>query len=1293
MRLNKQKVFRTALVGYFLASTFILSGAAFANTEASEEVSTVPSTTQSEKAVSSSSPELPTLNSSKEDVPTASTLKVEEPKRELTYEDNQMLEEPKADSPVPAVHFQEKQLENGLTIKGSVSAGAEVRENVPSWTILSALILQRLTESGTWQEVYRFSIEGNGVNVTDSAFSFDYEKPVTETGESNYRLAADYTVKYSEEDQEQQKASLEVGSVTKVKEEVQEKPSETASSSQESTNSEQESTEATKGSIVESSGPKEDSNAEEPIVIDPSTMGTGDDSPKTLGNNSQIPAMQDNYREAFQRGMGIVPMASPIVSPIITNPKSSSGDSSIRVDIPTVISAQYTSRTKATMKVQLVWDYMGYGSGMSIDENTATTEIDKKTYAFTVTLGHSQWKAAVKGDLKLSSLTASSTDGYYHGRLSKLTNQRTITVEHPNMFRWEGWSKNVTEFEFTDLPVGDITWLEFTVKPNYTGASQFEFGFTPPTIADLTEVSQPVFTATDGVTNKVTMERGTYTGDISEDTNDGIFELSINKGQSYSNHTNVTHDTEKSRYYHKKDIENLTAGMEYRGRVGLKDWLGVLKYSANNKFCTPNSVNKPSSVVLGDPTNAHDATATIKATYNVGSVPAHPSAVDVQISKDQVKWSSWTANTTSSIDTNVKQVTYTLKGLDAYTKYYTRYRVKNESEHWSPFSAIDYSFTTKAIPVEFSVSPPEFFATDTVTNKVTMKQGTYTGNIAGSKGVFKIFENGAWSVKYNDMNHSGTPSGTYYSREIEGLEVGTKYEGLVSFKEESKPWKDSTSASFYTPNSIAQHGVKSQNIPTTMNDSSVTFEGNYAASSVTPAHPKEVQIEYGTDGISWFPGSNASATSSINEASRKVEYTLNDLTTKTDYYTRYRVKNDSKAWSNWSTLSFKTDAVPLKVSTPIFDQANATTNQITMKDGTYTGHVSTNINDINKGSIDLSTDNESTWSGYTGTLPYTTTLNGTYNSLLLTGLSTGTTYKIRVGLKDDSRAYVYSNPTGTFYTRNSVNKPIIDTLHLPISRYNASATISGVYGIGPAGTTPAHPDKVKVQVKLDGAPNWEDVDSSSSPKLDSQSINTSSTKGTFTISKLKASTKYHVRYQVENQGGWSDWSASEEFETLAPPAALEIIDAPKLDFGMLQSEKFTQTANLSAASQKNHLTVDNTDTTKGWKLTAALQQLKRTDNPSIVMPWAKLTMPINLQNSTDDGITWSNYATGVDGIPRTMSFNSGDPAQKLWGIVNPTDAQGFFRTEIDWSNVELEVPGNQYELYEGKLVWSLDDTP
>ncbi|WP_137665682.1 hypothetical protein [Enterococcus hulanensis] len=1096
MRLNKQKVFRTALMGYFLASTFILSGAAFANTEASEEVSTVPSTTQSEKAVSSSGPELPTLNSSKEDVPTASTQKVEEPKRELTYEDNQMLEEPKADSPVPAVHFQEKQLENRLTIKGSVSAGEEVRENVPSQTILSALILQRLTEAGTWQEVHRFSIEGNGVNVTDSAFSFDYEKPVTETGESNYRLAADYTVKYSEEDQEQQKASLDVGSVTKVKEEVQEKPSETASSSQESTTSEQGSTEVTKENIVESSGPKEDSNAEEPIVIDPSTMGTGDDSPKTLGNNSQIPAMQDNYREAFQRGLGIMPMAFETTEqPTINSKQISNPDPNFaNINYPVIDRLVYTKKNEVTMFATLNWSFRGYGTFTAPTLAEAESKLNSTPYQFSLTVGSAIGTPAVydsngktvNGSLTLGQIPLTNSAICGPERIKNLSNTRTAEIRKVDFSEWEVWSTNVTKIEVEKIPTNNNTKFEYFHYYQYPSSAQIFYTFGAPKTTDLKFVAPPKFSSFEGNGYSARLEPGSYTGDISQKPYDGILQVKGNDGLWKNHVTDLQHDVSKNGSYSGKNFVNVLPGTNYEGRVILNDVFDTQVISASTPFYTPNNVETP------------------------------------------------------------------------------------------------------------------------------------------------IADNSAFGV------------------------------------------------------------------PTTENDATATITGKYIVSTGTnKAHPKEVQVRlYNSNTGIW---DTVSSTFTVNKSAETVTYKLLGLKQNSTQRTRYRVKNDSGVWSSWSSeLVFKTKGVPLRISKPVIDGVLTKHNEVTMKSGTYAGQTSTDPTKKDNGYLWYQTGGGS-WVQVTNTLPYTQTLGGTYSGKQIQGLDTGTAYKIRLLLMDSTDNYQYDEATLAnneviAHTKNTVLKPTINT-HPAISKYNASATISGVYGIGPAGTTPAHPDKVKVQVKLDGAPNWEDVDSSSSPKLDSQSINTSSTKGTFTISKLKASTKYHVRYQVENLGGWSDWSASEEFVTLAPPPALKIIDAPKLDFGMLQSEKFTQTANLSAASQKNHLTVDNTDTTKGWKLTAALQQLKRTDNPSIVMPWAKLTMPINLQNSIDDGVTWSNYATGVDGIPRTMSFNSGDPAQKLWGIVNPTDAQGLFRTEIDWSNVELEVPGNQYELYEGKLVWSLDDTP
>ena len=279
-----------------------------------------------------------------------------------------------------------------------------------------------------------------------------------------------------------------------------------------------------------------------------------------------------------------------------------------------------------------------------------------------------------------------------------------------------------------------------------------------------------------------------------------------------------------------------------------------------------------------------------------------------------------------------------------------------------------------------------------------------------------------------------------------------------------------------------------------------------------------------------------------------------------------------------------------------------------------------------------------------------------------------------------------------FFTLNTVDKPSVDSMPAPTGKYSASATLSGVYGVNSVDTVRAHPDKVEVRISLDNA-TWDNVNGGSTPKLDSQSVDKPGIKANFTISKMKANTKYYVQYRVQNKGGWSEWSESEEFTTLAGPPSMELINAPKFDFGMLKNENFPQTANLDAASTKNHVELENTILASGWKLTAKLDQLKRTDNPSIVMPWATLSLDINLQKSPDDGVSWTNYATGVIGSPGIVSINSGAAAVPLWSISDPQHSQGLFRTEIDWSKVKLNVPANQTGMYQGNLVWSLDDTP
>lgn len=941
-------------------------------------------------------------------------------------------------------------------------------------------MLQRKDQNGEWKNHHTFSIDPAGVHLSQKPYTFEFSETLEDVGEHHYRLVADYVINRSE-DEQQQKGSLELGAVTVVEEE-----SVPTVESSTSTAETEVSTDKKGSSLEEStinSDSEEDSQKDEsaPMVESPKEATK---ELTTLINNQRIPEMPNNYMDAFQRGLGIMPMASAILTPAESNFYKGQTASHNEINRP-IVSAKYTSKTKVELTLKLVWKYRSYGvNNLPLSVAEATTGIDSRGYGFYFNFGGTRWgnvgSRTIKGNVTASHLSRlSGTEA--EGKLKSFSNQRSVrVVESGSGFvTRDAWSDNTTTIVISDIPVNNTFRFRYELDYNYSANVYIDYTFAAPNVVDLTNVSTPNFEATDEQPNFVHMLQGTYSGDISDSLNDGKLQLSLNNGASWTDHiTNLEHSKSKGGTYGsslKTYVSGLTAGTEYYARVILKDWLSNEVRSGNRVFYTPNSVEQPSSCSLGTPTTPENASAKITASYNVGVKPAHPTIVETQM--------------------------------------------------WDPYV-------------------------------------------------------GKW------LNMSTSPV--------------------------------------------------------------------------------------------------------INTSTKTFSYELKNLKTNTLYSTKYRVKNASNKWSPWSVYyPFTTRSVPLKVLAPTFNKTNTTTTSITMNSGTYTGHVSDDSSDLNKGWIKFSNTLTESWTDWTYNLGHDTTCNGNYNGLTFNGLQTGTTYKFIVSLKNAGRTYIPSE-VGTFYTLNSVNKPVIDTIHPASDKYSASATMSGIYDIGPVGTDPAHPDKVKVQIKQDGAPNWTDVTSISTPSLDNQSIDESSTKGIFKINKLKASTKYHVRYQVENKGGWSEWSVSEEFTTLGAPPALEIIDAPQLDFGLLEIKNYAQTANLSAASQKNHLIIDNTDTTKRWKLTASLEQLKRRDDPSIVMPWAILSMKINLQDSSDDGATWGNNSNG--GAPRTISFNSGDPAQDMWEIANSTDAQGLFRTEIDWNSVKLRVPENQVGHYKGNLVWSLDDT-
>ena len=806
MKRTKKQVLSLVTVGYLLVNTVVMSGAIFAETIPSEEVTTSTTSVPTKDTVSSSLPNIPAPAISSYD-PTVPS-EPEEEKRVLTYEDTQLLEAEKGDSAMPAVVFQTKGLKNGLLIiQGTVSAG---RAENQSETILSSLILQRQAETGEWEDTHHFPIGKKGVNLSETDFPFEYSEEVKKTGEASYRLAADYTIKYSNEDEQPQKGSVEIGKVIKVDAEDSEKQTEESTSeTQESnepvnentTESTEESTEtATEQSTVESSGPKKDFKQEGPILIDPSAS-VGTTSPNTLGENNQIPKMADTYRDAFQRGLGIMPLAlypNKDIAPTTSFEQLTYDVDYNYIEKP-VLTARFTSKDRLTMIARIVWNYRSYRAGMPITESEAKNQIDKDLYRFSVVVRHNRWGTkteSIQGNLTKSHLVQYEGDGTEAQLGSYFRNDRNISITHPDMWTWEAWSNNVTEIEFTNILAGDTIWFDCTFKKGYTANSNFNFKFEDPKVEDLTDISTPQFEAIDGKINEVKISKGTYKGDISDDKTDGIFEISTDKASNWTNYTNhtankVKHTNTKGGTYEVENdrITNLTPGTEYRGRIVLKDWYGnPVKPSLNNAFYTPNNVLNPTMKSETIPTTENNAAATVEGKYTVGGVtPAHAKKVEVAYSLNAQDWTTdQEASSNATINTSTEKVTYELKGLKAKTYYYTRYRVKNQNEKaadsnkpgWSPWSN-HLKFQTKNIAL--AVQKPTFDQSTATTNQITMNSGTYTGDASTNtllKGtVTRTVPSGGWMDYFTGLNYTANPTsgGMYDSLVINGLEPGTAY--------------------------------------------------------------------------------------------------------------------------------------------------------------------------------------------------------------------------------------------------------------------------------------------------------------------------------------------------------------------------------------------------------------------------------------------------------------------------------------------------------------------------------------
>lgn len=179
----------------------------------------------------------------------------------------------------------------------------------------------------------------------------------------------------------------------------------------------------------------------------------------------------------------------------------------------------------------------------------------------------------------------------------------------------------------------------------------------------------------------------------------------------------------------------------------------------------------------------------------------------------------------------------------------------------------------------------------------------------------------------------------------------------------------------------------------------------------------------------------------------------------------------------------------------------------------------------------------------------TTTDHKYYHSGTITGLTPGTRYQGRIGIKNYAGNLVYSpwggkdDQNAYFYTSNTVWKPVVQSKNSPTSATNASATLYAAYNVG---NVAAHPSNSLVEYKEASSGTWLNA---------AGTIAQTNNRVNFTLSNLKANTSYQARVSALNASGV--WSYASEILTFTTNPVKLVIDPPVFDASKTTSTSVT----------------------------------------------------------------------------------------------------------------------------------------
>lgn len=438
------------------------------------------------------------------------------------------------------------------------------------------------------------------------------------------------------------------------------------------------------------------------------------------------------------------------------------------------------------------------------------------------------------------------------------------------------------------------------------------------------------------------MKDGNYVGDVRWDaTVNGNLFINCNAlSDPVVKNLPVSYQNTFSGKYFSRDIEDLTPGTRYVAEVRLRDAQDTVVTSGTTdggwtELITPNRVKKPTVTSVGRPPTPTTGEASVKAEYEVGADPRHPSSqgvtdgisgkgVKVEIKEGNGSFISITEDSSSSPSTirikpnslNINSghatpnVTFDLIGLKSKTTYTIQVSVKNDSGVWSPVDDSNrQNFTT--LGAVLSVSTPTFDLDSGNATSINQNQGSYQGDATAPDTVGKVY------LRSNDNANPASPvisnlqtlsSGNKYAgATLTNLLPGTKYSSRVEIRDyqPTPAYVSSLWGSFVTPNELVTNPIVTKTTPTTAANARVAIEGTYKAgnANATAAHPNKLNVKISTDGINYeslpdadsnTTGPKLSSNDVFDQTNKKINIGIVNLLEGTRYYVKYSVENERK---------------------------------------------------------------------------------------------------------------------------------------------------------------------------------------------------------------------------------------------------------------------------------------------------------------------------------------------------------------------------------------------------------------